>query len=98
MPAARALKTPQSAAVRPSSRRCLVNRETLRRPSPGTAVAIAALVLAATPIADAATSGKKAPKVRVAAPVAHARYADNAGHLGGYRASFVPTPNTIVPL
>jgi hypothetical protein len=75
-----------------------VNRETLRRPSPGTAVAIAALVLAATPIADAATSGKKAAKVRVAAPVAHARYADNAGRLGGYRASFVPTPNSIVPL
>ncbi len=74
-----------------------MNRETLRHPSPGTVVAIAALVLAATPIADAATGGK-APKGRVAAPVAHARYADNAGRLGGYRASFVPTPNTIVPL
>ena len=74
-----------------------MNRETLRHPSPGTVVAIAALVLAATPIADAATS-RTAPKNRVAGPVARARYADNAGRLGGYRVSFVPSPNTIVPL
>ncbi|MGI8803918.1 MAG: hypothetical protein ACR2KV_17435 [Solirubrobacteraceae bacterium] len=76
-----------------------MNRESVRRPSPGTVVAIAALVLAATPIADAA-AGRSA-KTRTPAPVAHARFADNAANanrLNGYRASAVPTPRTLVPL
>ncbi len=71
-----------------------MSSEPVRRPSPGTLVAIAALVLAATPIADAATrKGTRAP-----APVAHARYADEAGRLNGYRASFVPTAGALLPL
>jgi hypothetical protein len=68
-----------------------MSRESVRHPSPGTVVAIAALVLAATPFADAATK-------KPAAPVAHARYADNAGRLNGYRVSFVPRGNTLIPL
>lgn len=79
-----------------------MNRDSRRHPSPGSVVAVAALVLAATPIADAAT-GRSAKTVKrpAPAPVARARYADNAGNaarLNGYRASFVPTPNTLVPL
>jgi hypothetical protein len=73
-----------------------MRRESVRRASPGTVVALAALVLAATPIADAATG--KAGASRTPTPVAHARYADNAGRLDGYRASSVPTPRTLVPL
>jgi hypothetical protein len=72
-----------------------MSRESVRHPSPGTAVAIAALVLAATPFADAAT---KKPVARPATPVAHARYADNAGRLNGYRVSFVPRAGTLIPL
>ncbi len=73
-----------------------MSRERVRRPSPGRVVGIAALVLAATPLADAAP-GKKAA-ARAPAPVAHARYADNAGRLNGYGASFVPRANTLIPL
>jgi hypothetical protein len=72
-----------------------MRREFVRRPSPGTVVGIAALALAATPIADAATSKTK-PKTPV--PVAHARFADTAGRLGGYRVSTTPAPKTLLPL
>lgn len=67
--------------------------ESARRPSPGTVVAIAALALCATPLADAATSKHKAP-----VPVAHARYADNAARANGYRVTATPTPRTLLPL
>ena len=70
--------------------------DSVRRPSPTSVVGVMALVLAATPIADAATS--KHHKTSKPKTVAHARYADNAGQVGGYPASFVPTPNTLVPL
>lgn len=70
-----------------------MSRESARRPSPGAVVAIVALALGATPLADAATSTKKSP-----APVAHARYADNAARANGYRIAARPTPRTLLPL
>ncbi len=73
-----------------------MSRERFPRPTPGRVVAVAALVLAATPLADAAP-GKKAA-VKAAAPVGHARYADNAGRVNGYGVSFVPRANTLIPL
>jgi hypothetical protein len=60
-------------------------------------VAIVALALATTPIADAATSSKK-PKAKPVAPVAHARYADNSNKVNNYKASIHPTPDTLLPL
>jgi hypothetical protein len=57
---------------------------------------MAALALAATPIADAATG--RTTKAKTPVPVAHARFADTAGRLGGYRVSKVPAPNTLLPL
>jgi len=72
-----------------------MQRESVRRPSPASLVAIAVVALAATPIADAAT---RKPRFRPAPVVARARLADNATRVGGYRVSFVPTPDTLVPL
>jgi hypothetical protein len=78
-----------------------VNRKSVLRPSPGLLVGVVALVLAATPIADATTK-KAAPKAKAkAAPatiVAHAKYADNADEVNNYKASIHPTPDTLLPL
>jgi hypothetical protein len=60
-------------------------------------VAVVALALATTPIADAATKSKK-PKAKATAPVAHAKYADNADEVNNYKASIHPTPDTLLPL
>ncbi len=72
-----------------------MNRKSVRRPSPASVVAAAGLVLAATPIADAATGKAKA---KPTPPVAHARFADNASKINNYKASIHPTPNTLLPL
>ncbi len=66
------------------------------RPSPTSVVATMVLALAASPLADAATSKHRRSKKPTI--VARARYADNAGQVNGYSASFVPTPNSLVPL
>lgn len=70
-------------------------RRIFRRPSPGAVIALIALAVVAAPIAGAAqgpgaTASKKKSKV-----VAHARLADNAKRLGGYRVSFLPKRSTI---
>jgi hypothetical protein len=74
-----------------------MSRKSLRRPPAGTLVAVVALALAATPIADAATKSKK-PKAKAVPPVAHAKYADNADEVNNYKASIHPTPDTLLPL
>ncbi len=53
-------------------------------------------MFAATPFADAAAG--KAKTTRTPAPVAHARYADNAARVNGYRATATPTAHTLLPL
>jgi len=73
-----------------------MNRKSVRRPSPGSVVAVVALALAATPIADAATTRAK-PKAKPTT-VSRARFADNAGKVNNYRASIHPTPDTLLPL
>lgn len=77
-----------------------MSRKSVRRPSSGTVVAAIALIVAATPIADAATStkGKGKAKSKPTSPVAHARYADNADKVNNYKASIHPTPDTLLPL
>jgi hypothetical protein len=76
-----------------------MNRESVRRPSPASVVAVVGLALAATPIADAATgSVKSKSKAKPTPAVAHARFADNANKVNNYRASIHPTPNTLLPL
>lgn len=74
-----------------------MKRKSVRRPSPASVVAVVGLALATTPIADAAT-GKAKPKAKPTRPVAHARFADNAGKINNYKASIHPTPNTLLPL
>jgi hypothetical protein len=74
-----------------------MSRKSVRRPPSGTIVAVVALALAATPIADAATKSKK-PKAKATPPVAHAKYADNADEVNNYKASIHPTPDTLLPL
>jgi hypothetical protein len=73
-----------------------MSRESARRLAPGTAAAVAALVFAATPFADAAAG--KARTTRTPTPVAHARFADNAARVNGYRATATPTAHTLLPL
>ncbi len=77
-----------------------MSRNSGRRTSPGTAVAIIALVVAATPIADAATSKSTAskPKAKPVGLATHAKYADNARAVNNYKASIRPTPDTLLPL
>jgi hypothetical protein len=74
-----------------------MSRKSVRRPSSGTLVAVVAVALAATPIADAATKSKK-PKAKAAPVVTHAKYADNADEVNNYKASIHPTPDTLLPL
>ena len=73
-----------------------MSRESARRLAPGTVAAVAALVFAATPFADAA--GGTAKTKPTPTPVAHARYADNSARVNGYRATLKPTAHTLLPL
>jgi hypothetical protein len=61
-------------------------------------VAVVAVVLAATPIADAATGAAAKAKAKPAPVVAHAKYADNSDKVNNYKASIHPTPDTLLPL
>jgi hypothetical protein len=75
----------------------------LRRPSPAIVVSVAAALLASTGVASAAGgptghAAKSKPKPKPATTVAKARFATNAGTVGGYSVSFLPKANTLLPL
>lgn len=79
-------------------------QKVLRRPSPGTVLALVALVMAVTPIANAFEGGKPAgnaaatKKKKKAAVPARARFADNADKVDGYSVSYAGRPGYLVPL
>lgn len=76
-------------------------RTVFRRPSPGTILALLALVVVAAPLADAAqdavrSSETRATKKKKSKTVDRARYASNAGKLRGYSVGFAALPSRIV--
>jgi hypothetical protein len=80
-------------------------QKVLRRPSPGTVLALVALVMAVTPIANAFEGSKptagasqaKKKKKKASVP-ARARFADNADKVDGYSVSYAGRPGYLVPL
>lgn len=85
-------------------------RKLLHRPSPGTALAFVALVLAMSPLADAgvhaiSAARRQASNIPARARFADragiattARFADNAARVNGFRAGFDPAPRTLLAL